>query len=391
MFNERDERISRLLYKRIAGIITPEEEEDLDTWRKEKETHEQLYQQLLDPETLDLEYRKRRMMNVERPMADMQRRIHSNVGKNHRRIWAKWGIAASIVLLFGVGLVMLQTQKTIVSKPSVAELTLQTLVSTKPGTTKAVLTANNGSKVILGSDEQENRDAMQQIASSGTKSQAVKELNLEVPRGGEFKLVLEDSTEVWLNSESKLIYPETFSEKERRVAVVGEAYFKVKKDAKRPFLVETDGQLVKVHGTEFNIRSYGEDKEVYTTLISGSISLSKAGTKSGELMLTPGHQALFQKENQETSVRTVNTDVVESWRHGRFVFEEQNLEQIMRVLSRWYDFNYRFQDKASQQIVFMGSIPRYSELGTALAMLEKSGGLRFKVEGNTVVITHKEH
>ena len=108
-------------------------------------------------------------------------------------------------------------------------------------------------------------------------------------------------------------------------------------------------------------------------------------------MLTPGHQSLFYKENKEISVKSDNTEVVVSWRHGRFVFEEQNLEQIMRVLSRWYDFNYRFKDKTLQQIVFMGSIPRYSELGTALAMLEKSGGLHFGVEGSTVIISRKQH
>ena len=391
MINERDEHISRLLYKRIVGIITLEEEEELDVWRREKTAHEQLYRRLMTPETLDQEYRKRRMMNVQRPMADMQRRIHGNIGKNHRKMWMQWGIAASIALLFGVGLVMWRTREAVVPSSVVAELTPQTLETTKPGATKAVLTSADGTEVVLGADEKKNRKVMQQITSTTSKSQTIKKLNLEVPRGGEFKIVLEDSTEVWLNSESQLIYPETFSGKERRVAVVGEAYFKVKKEANRPFLVETDGQLLKVYGTEFNIRSYGEDKEVYTTLISGSISLSKIDKKSGELMLTPGHQSLFYKENKEISVKSVNTEVVVSWRHGRFVFEEQNLEQIMRVLSRWYDFNYRFKDKTLQQIVFMGSIPRYSELGTALAMLEKSGGLHFGVEGSTVIISRKQH
>ena len=70
----------------------------------------------------------------------------------------------------------------------------------------------------------------------------------------------------------------------------------------------------------------------------------------------------------------------------RFVFEEQNLEQIMRDLSRWYDFDYAFEDDALRGIVFMGSIPRYGEFATALAILEKSGGLAFRVEGSHVVV-----
>lgn len=388
MINERDEHISQLLYKRIVGIITPEEQGELDLWLKEREAHEQLYKRLLDPKNLDQEYRRRRMMNVERPMNEMQKRINASEKKHHAKRWMQWGIAASIVLLLGAGLAIWNAREPAIPA-SVAELTPQTLVNIKPGATKAVLTTDDGTEVLLGTDEQKNRKVMQKIVSAASTSQAVRKLNLEVPRGGEFKIVLEDSTVVWLNSESKLIYPEAFSDKERRVAVVGEAYFKVKKEAKRPFLVETDGQLVKVYGTEFNIRSYSEDKQVYTTLLSGSISLSKADKKSGELMLTPGRQALFHKDNEEISVKNVNTDVVVSWRHGRFVFEEQNLEQIMQVLSRWYDFKYRFQDESLKQIVFMGSIPRYSELGTALTVLEKSGGLHFGMKGDAVVISHK--
>ena len=78
-------------------------------------------------------------------------------------------------------------------------------------------------------------------------------------------------------------------------------------------------------------------------------------------MLTPGQQARFNKENEETAVRSVNIDVVTSWRHGRFVFEEQNLEHIMTELSRWYSFDYQFENDDLRHIVFMGSIPRYTD------------------------------
>ena len=169
----------------------------------------------------------------------------------------------------------------------------------------------------------------------------------------------------------------------------GEAYFKIAKDEERPFYVETGKQLVQVYGTEFNIRSYNEDENIYTTLVNGSIALSKTDDKSGRLMLTPGHQVLFNKENKITSVRSVDTEVITSWRHGRFVFEEQKLEQIMIELSRWYSFDFIFESDNLRQIVFMGSIPRYSDFSTTLAILEKSGGIRFKVDGEIVTILHK--
>ena len=104
-------------------------------------------------------------------------------------------------------------------------------------------------------------------------------------------------------------------------------------------------------------------------------------------MLTPGHQAQFSKEEEETSVRPVNTDVVTSWRHGRFVFEEQRLEQIMTELSRWYSFEYSFEDESLRDIIFMGSIPRYSDFDTSLAILEKSGGILINVQGTNVLIS----
>ena len=154
----------------------------------------------------------------------------------------------------------------------------------------------------------------------------------------------------------------------------------------RPFYVETDGQLVRVYGTEFNIRSYSEDKEVSTTLVSGRIGLRKADGQGGELMLSPGHQMLFDKADETLSVRSVNTDVVTSWRHGRFVFEGQSLEQILQDLSRWYSFNYHFENDNLRKIIFMGSIPRYADFSTALAILEKSGGLRFETQGTTVCV-----
>ena len=140
-----------------------------------------------------------------------------------------------------------------------------------------------------------------------------------------------------------------------------------------------------VHGTEFNVKSYKEDKNILTTLVEGSISLSKANG-SGEVMLRPGHQSKFNKQDASTSVRTVNAEMVASWRYGKFVFENQTLEEIMQELSRWYNFEYEFSNNDLKQIEFMGSIPRYSQFDTALTILEKSGGIRFKKHGNKLRI-----
>lgn len=215
-------------------------------------------------------------------------------------------------------------------------------------------------------------------------------LCLDVPRGGEFKIILEDSTEVWLNSESTLSYPEVFSPTERRVRVTGEAYFAVKTDAKRPFYVETDRLTVKVYGTAFNVRAYADDPFIYTTLERGSISITRTDISSGEVLLSPGHQALLNREDLKLNMRTVDPQVITGWRHGRFVFEEQPLASIMRDLSRWYDFDYEFESPELEQIIFMGSIPRYADFATAISIIEMSGGLHFTTQDGKVIISSQK-
>ena len=95
---------------------------------------------------------------------------------------------------------------------------------------------------------------------------------------------------------------------------------------------------------------------------------------------------MFDRDNCRVDMRVVKPSVITGWRNGRFVFEEQNLESIMRDLSRWYDFEYEFADPRARDIVFLGSIPRYSDFTTAIAILEKCGGVTFSLSANKVVI-----
>ena len=391
MMDERDELISELLFRRITGTITEQEQEFLDDWRHESTKHEELYTRMLDTELLKQGYRQRKVINVERPMHDMLKRIQSESKRTRSTYLQIWTIAASLALFIGIGATLLWHRSTRPPEGLLAETIVAVeLPEIKPGETKAVFTAADGEEVMLGADEYTNLATMKAHHTLAAKQPiSSPQLILNVPRGAEFKIILEDGSEIWLNSASELIYPESFSDTERRVTVSGEAYFKIAKEEGRPFFVETGKQLIQVYGTEFNIRSYNEDEDIYTTLVNGSIALSKADGMGGRLMLTPGHQALFNKEDEATLVRPVDTEVVTSWRHGRFVFEEQKLEQIMIELSRWYSFDFSFEDDSLRQIVFMGSIPRYSEFDTTLNILEKSGGIRFEVDGTTVTIVRK--
>lgn len=381
---ERIEQIIRLINRKILGSITQEEEAVLEAWRQADPRNDALYRQLLDRKALGRGYRQWKAVDVNRPLEEMNMQIKRLYPMPfYRRMWFHYVVAAVWIGVVGGLFWVLQTRN--VSVPSYDTRSAQTADSLiSHGSTRALLTLANGDEVPLGADEVRNEKMVREQKEKARRQAKMNDLS--TPRGGEFKIELEDGTQVWLNAESRLHYPDTFSTGERRVQVEGEAYFKVARNEQKPFYVETAGQLVKVYGTEFNICAYREENEVRTTLISGSIALKPLDGSEAELVLTPGHQAVFDKTSELTSVRTVDTDVVTGWRKGVFVFENQTLEQILRSLSRWYDFDYRFEKEESRSLVFMGSVPRYGSFSEVLNILEKSSGVHFRMNGRTVIV-----
>lgn len=381
------ERIIELLSKRIVEPLSDSEERELELWIGDNADRRFLADKLSDADNLAENYRKRSLVNPERAKKEMKRRI--GVGSFQRKALTTslWVAASAAVFgMFQLYRHIAETNPGQQNPPeAIAGLTLS-IDSLEPGETKAYI-IDKGEKLAVGNGinvQGVNVERLRkQTAHSGP-------LVLEVPRGGEFIVVLEDSTKVWLNSASVLTYPENFNATDRRVKISGEAYFSVRKDRQhRPFLVECDGQEIKVYGTEFNVRSYPEEKNVLTSLEKGSVSISRADKVGGELFLSPGKQAVFNKESGQATVKSVNIETVTGWRHGRFVFEDQTLRQIMDDLGRWYDFEYEFAAPGIEDMVFMGSIPRYADFSTAMLILEKTGGITFRTSGNKIIVDRK--
>lgn len=378
--------ISKLLYKKFLGDISAEDQASIDDWKTDNEAREALYQRVIDNKEIGAELRLRSVVNRDRAEADMERRIRliDERPKKRRPVWLYvGGIAASVILIFGF-LRLVNTPRELPEEIEIASV--QSIEDIKAGVTMATLTADNGKVITLTDTDNFYVAEVEQLRTSADK---IKDLCLDVPRGAEFKIMLEDSTEVWLNSASTLHYPEKFGKKERRVKISGEAYFVVAVDSLRPFYVETDEQVVRVYGTRFNVRDYCDDEAVFTTLESGSISLCKVGGDSGEIFLSPGHQSVFSHDDAVVEIREVNPQEVCGWRHGKFVFEEQKLSTIMRDLSRWYNFEYEFPDPTVGDMIFMGSIPRYASFATAAEILENSGVIKFEVIDSKVIILKK--
>lgn len=263
-----------------------------------------------------------------------------------------------------------------------------------PGTSKAVLTLANGQMIPLGKETTDSTIITDgtQISASGSgityadggESEAVVYNKLDIPRGGEFCLTLSDGTRVWLNSETSIQYPVVFGTKERRVFIQGEAYFEVAKDAKKPFTVQFMSSSVTVLGTSFNIRAYPEEKQSQTTLAEGSVRIYSPGSS---MLLKPGEQAEVKALSGEMVKKEVEVKTFTSWKDGRFVFEQEPLENIMRTLERWYDIRVIFRDEGAKRISLSGNLKRYGDFSQVMNMLQMTGDVRFELHGNDVYIT----
>lgn len=384
-------RISQLFIKRLTSRLTPSEEAELQSWANENDGNYRLYKRLTDPKAIKESLDIWQMVDSRRACRDMQNKVDRILWRSRLRNYAAIAIAlltvAGIISLFNMDSGFHNAPTPVADANNPCQETVDDI---RPGITRAMLSDAAGNNIILtAADTARTATVLSEIYDVAEDSPE-KDLCLNVPRGGEFKIQLEDGTDVWLNSESKLYYPKTFDGDIRKIRVEGEAYMTVATDSLRPFYVETDNQLVRVYGTSFNIRYYPEENEIYTTLEKGKISLRRNDNVGGEFFLTPGHQAVFGTKDSKVFVRPVDTEVVTSWRNGRFVFEHQTLLRIMQDLGRWYDFEYEFSDESLKKEVFMGSIPRYSDFTTAISILEKCGGIRFAIDEGKVMISHSD-
>jgi transmembrane sensor len=196
---------------------------------------------------------------------------------------------------------------------------------------------------------------------------------------------LSDGSGVWLNSNSSLTYPKTFSENERNVQLTGEAYFEISHDSLHPFKVQTHSIQVKVLGTSFNIRSYTSEKNTETTLVEGKVVIqNKQGNTLA--MLAPGQMAEYDKHRQYLAVKTVDPHGYTAWRHGSIVFTNATLDDITGKLSELYQVHFTFKG-AKSHTSYNFSFRKGQSIDKVLEMLSFIAPIKYNVEGNEILIT----
>jgi ferric-dicitrate binding protein FerR (iron transport regulator) len=265
-----------------------------------------------------------------------------------------------------------------------------------PGSNKAVLILADGSehdlssgdKSIIAADgtEIKNTGNKLEYISSNSQPAEMKYNTLKIPRGGEYFLILSDSTKVWLNSETTLRFPVQFAAGVRAVELNGEAYFEVSKNEKVPFIVTSGNQQVKVLGTQFNISSYVDNQSVYTTLVEGKVEVSLTTNPDSKLVLRPNEQSCFSKEEANILKRTVDVAQYIAWKDGRFVFQDQMLEDIMKTLSKWYDVQVVFANEDVKKLRFTGNLERYADFSNILGKIERTNEVEFEITNKLITI-----
>lgn len=318
------------------------------------------------------------------------------------------GVAASVLLCFGLGAYIFQAKDLVESKGKIERIANS---SSKLGNS-AILTLDNGRKIVLnestrGQIVNESGIRIEKIANgqlvytltnaNTSKADAIN--TIETPIRSQFLINLPDGSKVWLNAASKLKYPVNFNDTERKVELIGEAYFEIARNygkgklakQKIPFIVSAGNQNVTVLGTNFNISAYADEETIKTSLLEGSVSVSLTGEgleNPKETLLLPGQMAVNWLNDAKIKVTEFDRNDVIAWKEGYFIFNNENIKVIMKKLSHWYGFEVEYRGDMTG-VEFQGNYLRSRDLWNLLKTIEMTNKVIFKEDGRRIIVSRK--
>ncbi|WP_242203161.1 FecR family protein [Aestuariivivens insulae] len=384
--------ISKLIALKLNGDLESHAEKQLNDWLEESEENRQIYSRIISEGWYQSNLAEYEKFEIEEGWD----RVRSKVKTKNKLIplWSNvWKYAAAAIIVLGLGFVF----KDRLFNASIDQDVIPVIVDTKPiepGTDKATLTLEDGSKVAL---EKGNTFKANNVNSNGEKIvyEASKQKKkapvynyLTVPRGGQFFIELSDGTQVWLNSESELKYPKAFVEGETREVelVYGEAYFDVSPSTKHngaKFRVVNRSQEIEVLGTEFNVKAYKDETNIYTTLVEGKVVVDNGTSKQS---LTPSEQYNLNIETNSFTVAKVNVKKEVSWKEGIFSFIDMPLKDIMKVISRWYDVDVVFENKNLESVEFVGVLDKKQSIEDILSIIKSTSINDYVIDNKTLIL-----
>ncbi|MEP2281331.1 FecR family protein [Maribacter sp.] len=243
--------------------------------------------------------------------------------------------------------------------------------------------SNTGENVTIGSNEVVNQKT--------TKNKKAVFNTLTVPYGKRSDLTLSDGTKVWLNSGSKLVYPIAFADDKREVYIVGEAIFEVTHNKKKPFYVVSDYQVVEVLGTVFGVTNYPDEKTTNTVLKSGSVQINfkdinHTSSHSDKMKITPGTKASFNKKSKSIVSEKVNVDNYFSWKEGVLIFKNNDLQFIMKRISRYYNIEITIENENLATETFSGYLDLNEDILSVINSIKESTNMEYIQTENQILI-----
>jgi ferric-dicitrate binding protein FerR (iron transport regulator) len=395
MFSQ-PERITYLLKQYAAQKMSGEEEQELFNVIDDAEHEEAIklaLMQMLQNQSADNNFNEDEWNVVLKKILNTKKNttaVHHKIKAFH---WTR--IAAAAILLIAVGLGVFfsshNTQKNL-AETNVKSAALKNDIA--PGGNKAILTLGNGSRVILDStmkatiikqgettiSKPQNGDLVYSSDNVDKENEVIYN-TLSTPMGAQYSLQLPDGSKAWLNAASSITFPTAFNGSNRNVSITGEVYFEVAKDKTKPFIVNVNDIQVEVLGTHFNINSYSDEDAIKTTLLEGSVKILKAGKTA---MLAPGQQAVINNSDINL-LNSVDIDQVIAWKEGNFYFKNDDMTEIAKQLSRWYNADIMIKKQTSKH--YTGIISRSNNISAVLKMLELAGDVQFEIDGNNITVT----
>jgi ferric-dicitrate binding protein FerR (iron transport regulator) len=312
--------------------------------------------------------------------------------------WRKTVTAASIIFMVGVSSYLLFFNKT-GKKNEMVKVADTAKDVEAPRRTKALITLANGQRVYLDSvgsgqlalqgDVKLVKLENGQIAYKTVTGEALTQIQyntLENPKGSKVvEMMFSDGSRVWLNAGSSVTFPVAFGAEDRKVSVTGEAYFDVVHIVTKPFIVQnvTEDVEVQVLGTQFNINTYADENAVKVTLFKGSVKVLGPAQNHKPIIIQPGQQAIVTDKINVAD--NIDIEEVIAWKNGKFQFgEKMDIQSIMRQISRWYDVEIEYKGNVNGYVG--GSMSRNENVSNVIGMLEKTGEVKFKIEGKKVIV-----
>lgn len=224
-----------------------------------------------------------------------------------------------------------------------------------------------------------------------TKFVDIQYCTISVPKGNKSEVVLPDGSKIWLNNNSKLIYPKKFDTDQRKVELIGEAYFEIQHNASVPFIVQTSDVSIKVLGTKFNVSAYPNDKLIETTLVSGKVVVQSNENPKLVKTILPGEKLAFDKVNNQMSESQVDTKFYTYWMKGQFVFKDEKFEELAKKIERIYNVEIIFADPSLKEKTYTGDFRIDDNIYTVLEILKQSTTvpIEFTTERNLITVRRK--